>query len=102
MLNRALLLVSHTRSSITHRSLAHAHLHSYTVALGGAPLALGALGALAAGRGALAGTAARRQKIQEEIAAREAAKRSLEADVDSGGLVAATVSSVCAAVDVVV
>ena len=90
-----LLLVSHTRSSITHRSLAHTHLHSYTtVALGGAPLALGALGALAAGRGALAGTAARRQKIQEEIAAREAAKRSLEADVDSGGLVAATVSSV--------
>lgn len=60
------------------------------VALGGAPLALGALGALAAVRGALAGTAARREKIQEQIAAREEQKKlAAQQDVDFEGVVTA-------------
>jgi len=65
---------------------------SISVALGGAPLALGALGALAAGRGILSGTAARRQKIQDQIAAREAEKKRIQAEADPGGLATATVS----------
>lgn len=61
-----------------------------TVALGGAPLALGGLGALAAARGALTKTAARREKIQAEIAAREAEKKAVVTEVDGEGLFQAT------------
>jgi len=64
-----------------------------TVALGGAPLLLCAFGALAAGRGVLAGTASRRQKIQEQIAAREAEKKRIETDADVGGIATAGVST---------
>ena len=61
--------------------------------MGGAPLALGALGVLAASRGVLAGTVARRQKIQEDIAQREAAKKAkIELEADAGGLATAAVS----------
>jgi hypothetical protein len=63
-----------------------------TVALGAAPLVLGALGALAAGRSALAGTAARRQAIQDDIAKKQAAaaaKKAAALEVDGGGLAAA-------------
>ena len=66
----------------------------HTVALGGAPLALGALGILAAGRGVLSGTVARREKIQQDIAQREAqkAKQAKQAQADAGGIAAAAVS----------
>jgi hypothetical protein len=58
--------------------------------LGGAPLALGALGALAAARGALAGTAVRREKIQEQIAAQEAKKKlAAQQEVDAEGIIKA-------------
>jgi hypothetical protein len=57
-----------------------------TVALGGAPLALGGLAALAAARSTLAATAERREKIQAEIARREAQKKAVSASADAGGL----------------
>ena len=64
------------------------------VALGAAPLLLAPLVALGAGRSVLAGTAARREKIQEEIAAREAAKKKkVAAEVDGGALTSAVVRS---------
>jgi hypothetical protein len=66
------------------------------VALGTAPLALGALAALAAGRDVLSKTAARREEIQKKIAAQEAAekkKSSNVSEIDGGSLVGAAVSS---------
>lgn len=62
------------------------------VALGAAPLLLPLL-ALGAGRDVLTKTAARRDTIQKEIAAREEAerKRKLQAQADGGGIAAATV-----------
>lgn len=65
------------------------------LALGGAPLALGALGVLAASREFLSKTAERRQQIEEKIAAQEAAqakKASAASSVDAGGLFGAAVS----------
>ena len=65
------------------------------VALGAAPLVVAPVVALAAGRDFLSKTAARRQAIQEEIAAKEAAlaaKKKAQADVDFGGLAGAAVS----------
>ncbi|KAL3910315.1 MAG: hypothetical protein SGARI_002185 [Bacillariaceae sp.] len=58
------------------------------VALGGAPLLLAPLAALAAGRSVLSGTSARRQKIQEEMAEfeRAKAKKAIQADVDGDAL----------------
>ena len=68
------------------------------VALGAAPLLVAPLVALTAARGALGKTAARREQIQEEIAAKERAakaKASATASVDSGGVVGALVSVLC-------
>jgi len=68
------------------------------VALGAAPLLVAPLIALTAARGALGKTAARREQIQEEIAAKERAakaKVSATASVDSGGVVGALVSVLC-------
>ena len=64
------------------------------VALGAAPLLLAPVALLAAGRGALQGTKERRDKIQKEIAAFEAAKakKAVAAEVDGGGVVSALVS----------
>jgi hypothetical protein len=63
------------------------------IALGAAPLVLAPLLALSAARETLGKTAARRQQIQDEIAASKAAiKRKQNAQVDSGGLVGALVS----------
>jgi hypothetical protein len=64
------------------------------VALGAAPLLLAPIALLAAGRGALQGTKDRRDKIQKEIAAFEAAKakKAVSAEVDGGGVVTALVS----------
>jgi hypothetical protein len=63
------------------------------VVLGAAPLLLAPFVALTAGRGVLAGTKARREKIQQEIAAVEAAKlkKSKESAVDGTGVVGALV-----------
>jgi hypothetical protein len=63
------------------------------VALGAAPLLLAPLVALSAGRSVLAGTKARRERIEKDIAAAEAAKlkKIKESAVDSGGLVGALV-----------
>jgi uncharacterized protein HemX len=63
------------------------------VALGAAPLLLAPLVALSAGRSVLAGTKARRERIEKDIAAREAArlKKKKESEVDSSGLVIAVV-----------
>jgi hypothetical protein len=63
------------------------------VALGAAPLLLAPLVALTAGRSVLAGTKARREKIQKEIAAAEAAKlrKIKESAVDGYGVVGALV-----------
>ena len=65
------------------------------VALGAAPLLLAPVALLAAGRGALQGTKERRDKIQQEIAAFEAAKakKAVAAEVDGGGVVSALVSA---------
>jgi hypothetical protein len=65
------------------------------VVLGGAPLVLAPLVALAAGREFLSKTAARRSQIEEDIAAREAAKNKpvIGADVDGAGLASAVVST---------
>ena len=66
------------------------------VALGAAPLLLAPVVALSAARSALGKTAARRQAIQDEIAAKEAAakaKADISADVDGGGVFAALVSN---------
>jgi hypothetical protein len=60
--------------------------NKFTVALGGAPLALAGLAALAAARSTLAATAARREKIEAEIARREAQKKAFTANADAGGL----------------
>jgi hypothetical protein len=57
-----------------------------TVALGGAPLALAGLAALAAARSTLVATAARREKIEADIARREAQKKGFTANADAGGL----------------
>jgi len=64
------------------------------VALGAAPLLLAPVALLSAGRGALQGTKDRREKIQQEIAAFEAAKakKAVSSEVDGGGLVTALVS----------
>ena len=67
------------------------------VALGAAPLLVAPLVALTAARGALGKTSARREQIQEEIAAKERAakakaKAKTTASVDSGGVVGALVS----------
>lgn len=63
------------------------------VALGAAPLLVAPLVALSAARGALGNTKARREAIQAEIAAKEAAKKKeLTADVDAGGVIGALVS----------
>ena len=63
------------------------------VALGGAPLVLAPLAALAAGRSVLSGTAARRAKIQQEIEEFEKAKakKAIQADVDGDALFGAVV-----------
>ena len=63
------------------------------IALGAAPLLLAPLAALSAGRSVLAGTKARREKIEEGIAAVEAAKlkKTKDSEVDLGGLVGAGV-----------
>jgi len=63
------------------------------VALGAAPLILAPIALFGAGRGVLTGTKARREKIQAEIAAFEAAnkKKSVTADVDAGGVATALV-----------
>jgi hypothetical protein len=63
------------------------------VALGAAPLVLGPVVALAASRDFLSKTAARREAIQQEIAAREAAlaKKKGSAEVDFGGVAGAAV-----------
>lgn len=63
------------------------------VALGAAPLLLAPIALLGAGRGVLSGTKARREKIQAEIAAAEAAKKkkAVQAEVDGGGVVTALV-----------
>lgn len=66
------------------------------VALGAAPLLLAPVVALSAARSALGKTAARRQAIQDGIAAKEAAakaKADISADVDGGGVFAALVSN---------
>lgn len=64
------------------------------VALGAAPLLLAPIVALGAGRGVLSNTKARREKIQAEIAAAEAAKakKKADAEVDGAGLTTALVS----------
>ena len=63
------------------------------VALGGAPLALGGLAALAAGRSALSSTLERRTQIQKEIEAAEKAKKAaVNAEVDGAGVAGALVS----------
>lgn len=64
------------------------------VALGGAPLLLAPVALLGAGRGILSGTKARREKIQAEIAAFEAAqkKKKVQAEVDGSGVATALVS----------
>ena len=63
------------------------------IAAGAAPLVLAPVALLAAGRGILGNTKARREKIQAEIAAFEAAKKKKEvsADVDGAGLATALV-----------
>ena len=66
------------------------------IAAGTAPLALGALGVLAAGRDFLTKTAARREEIQNKIDAQEAAraaKAKIGADIDGDSLFGAVVSS---------
>jgi hypothetical protein len=66
------------------------------IALGGAPLVLAPLAALAAGRSVLTGTAARRAKIQKEIEEFEKAKakKAIQADVDGDALFGAAVRHV--------
>lgn len=63
------------------------------VALGGAPLLLAPIALLGAGRGVLQNTVARREKIQKEIDAFEAAKKKkqVQAEVDGGTLTTALV-----------
>jgi hypothetical protein len=65
----------------------------YGVALGAAPLLLAPLIALSAGRSVLAGTKTRRERIESDIAAAEAAKlkKIKDSAVDPGGLVGAAV-----------
>ena len=68
------------------------------VALGAAPLLLAPLIALSAARGALGSTAARREKIQEAIAAKERAakaKAAASVSVDAGGVIGSLVSPPC-------
>ena len=67
------------------------------LALGAVPLVLAPLALLGAGRGALANTKERREKIQQEIAAAEAAKqkRLVKADVDGEAAAGAVVSMDC-------
>ena len=64
------------------------------VALGAAPLVLAPFLALSAARGALSSTVARREEIQQEIAAKEAAAAKVErqSDVDGAGVAGALVS----------
>lgn len=64
------------------------------LALGAAPLLLAPIVALGGARSVLAKTAARREQIQQEIAAKKAAeaKRALAADTDGGELATALVS----------
>jgi hypothetical protein len=63
------------------------------IAIGGAPLVLAPLAALAAGRSILSGTAARRAKIQKEIEEFEKAKakKAIQAEIDGGALAGAVV-----------
>lgn len=63
------------------------------VLVGGAPLILAPLAALVAGRDVLTKTAARREVIQKEIAAFEAAqaKKKFQTNVDGGGIAKAAV-----------
>jgi hypothetical protein len=63
------------------------------VALGAAPLILAPVALLAAGRGVLSGTKARREQIQKDIAAVEAAKQKKKflADTDGGEVTKALV-----------
>lgn len=67
------------------------------VALGAAPLLIAPLIALSAARGALGNTAARREKIQEAIAAKERAAKAKSASVsvDAGGVIGSLVSRPC-------
>ena len=68
------------------------------VALGAAPLLIAPLIALSAARGALGSTAARREKIQEAIAAKERAakaKAAASVSVDAGGVIGSLVSPPC-------
>lgn len=78
------------------RSTADADPNAKTVgvALGAAPLVLAPFIALSAARGALSSTVARREEIQQEIAAKEAAAAKIErqSDVDGGGVAVALVS----------
>ena len=64
------------------------------VLVGGAPLILAPLAALVAGRDLLTKTAARREVIQKEIAAFEAAqaKKKFQTSVDGSGITKAAVS----------
>lgn len=66
------------------------------LALGAAPLVVAPVVALAAGRDFLSKTAARREAIQKEIAAKEAAmaKKKASAEVDFGGVVGAAVRNI--------
>jgi outer membrane biosynthesis protein TonB len=63
------------------------------VAIGGAPLLLAPLAALAAGRSILSGTVARRERIQKEIEEFEKAKakKAIQADIDGDALAGAVV-----------
>jgi hypothetical protein len=65
------------------------------LALGAVPLLLAPVVLLGAGRGALAGTVARREKIQTDIAKKEAdaRKKKVQAEVDGSGLGKAVVRS---------
>lgn len=67
------------------------------LALGAAPLLIAPLIALSAARGALGNTAARREKIQEAIAAKERAAKAKSASVsvDAGGVIGSLVSRPC-------
>lgn len=66
------------------------------VVLGGAPLVLAPVVALAAGRDFLSRTSARRQQIEDDIAAKKAAeaKKEIGTEVDGAGLASAVVSTV--------
>jgi hypothetical protein len=63
------------------------------LALGAAPLLLAPVALLGAGRSALSGTVARREKIQTEIAKKEAAarKKKLQSELDGNALTGAVV-----------